>query len=117
MATALTGLIGRKLGMTQIYGADGVLVPVTVIEAGPCTVVATRRTDRDGYGAAQVGFGVARTKRLGKAMQGQFKKAGTDPLAVLREFRVTAEEAPTVGTKIAVGDVFQAGERVSVTGV
>ena len=114
---SLAGLIGRKLGMTQIYGADGTLVPVTVNQAGPCTVVATRRADREGYGAAQVGFGAARAKRLGKALQGQFKKAGTDPLAVLREFRFTTDEAPAVGTKIAVGDVFEAGERVSVTGV
>ena len=114
---ALGGLIGRKLGMTQVYTPGGVLVPVTVIQAGPCTVVATRRAERDGYVAAQLGFGPARPKRLGKALQGQFKKAGTDPLAVLREFRLAGEETPAVGTRIAVGDVFQAGDRVSVTGV
>ena len=114
---SLGGLIGRKLGMTQVYSAAGVLVPVTVIEAGPCTVVATRRAERDGYVAAQLGFRPVAAKRLGKPMQGQFKKAGTDALAVLREFPLTDGEAPTVGVRVGVGDVFQPGDRVAVTGV
>jgi large subunit ribosomal protein L3 len=114
---AIDGLIGRKLGMTQVYTAQGVLVPVTVIEAGPCTVVATRRTERDGYAAAQVGFGVAKSQRLPKALSGQFGKAGTGAFAVLREFALAGSEPPAVGSEIKVGDVFRPGERVHVSGV
>jgi large subunit ribosomal protein L3 len=114
---AIDGLIGRKLGMTQVYTADGRLVPVTVILAGPCTVVATRRAERDGYAAAQVGFGTVKPQRLAKALTGQFTKAGTAPFAVLREFRAGDGEAPAVGSEIRVGDVFRAGERVHVTGI
>jgi large subunit ribosomal protein L3 len=117
MATALTGLIGRKLGMTQVYTTQGVLVPVTVIQAGPCTVVATRRGERDGYAAAQLGFQPAKAEKLPKALRGQFAKAGTGAFRVLREFRLPADDAPAVGTELTVGDVFTAGERVQVTGV
>ena len=113
----IQGLIGRKLGMTQVYTAQGVLVPVTVIQAGPCTVVATRGAERDGYAAAQVGFGTARAQRLPKALAGQFGKAGTGAFAVLREFPFADGDVPAVGTEIKVGEVFRAGERVHVTGV
>ena len=106
---ALPGLIGRKLGMTQVYNSEGLLVPVTVIEAGPCTVVAARRQNRHGYPAAQVGFGAVKPARL--------TKAGTGPFAVLREFRLGNGEPPTVGTQVGVGDVFTAGQRVHVSGV
>lgn len=115
MAT-VTGLIGRKVGMTQVYTPEGVLVPVTVIEAGPCTVVATRRAERDGYVAAQLGFGAVRERRLTKAERGQFAKAGVGPFRVLREFRLPDGEVPAVGTEIRVGDVFAPGERIAVTG-
>jgi len=94
------GLIGRKLGMTQVYTPQGVLVPVTVIQAGPCTVVATRRPEREGYAAAQVGFAPAKAQRLPKALTGHFDG-----------------EPPAVGSEIKVGDVFKPGERVAVTGV
>jgi large subunit ribosomal protein L3 len=114
---AVDGLIGRKLGMTQVYTPQGVLVPVTVIEAGPCTVVATRRPERAGYAAAQLGFGAAKAGRLTKAMQGQFAKAGTAGFRVLREFRLGAGEPPAVGGRIGVADVFTAGQRVHVTGI
>jgi large subunit ribosomal protein L3 len=113
---ALVGLIGRKLGMTQVYTQQGVLVPVTVIQAGPCTVVATRQATRDGYAAAQLGFGTVRPRRVDKALAGHFKKAGTAPFAVLREIR-TADEPPAVGTEIKVGDVFAPGQKVHVTGI
>src|SRR5262245_179957 len=116
MATTLTGLIGRKLGMTQVYTAEGVLVPVTVIEAGPCTVVATRRPEREGYAAAQLGFDRSHVEKLPKALRGQFQKAGTGGFRVLREFRLEGD-APEIGTELGVGDVFAAGERVQVTGV
>ena len=103
--------------MTQIYTPQGVLVPVTVIEAGPCTVVATRQAERDGYAAAQLGFGPAKPARLSKPVQGQFVKAGKGTFAVLREFRLGNGDAPAVGTQVTIGDVFAAGERVSVSGV
>ena len=115
---ALSGIIGRKLGMTQVYTPQGELVPVTVILAGPCTVVATRRPERERYAAAQLGFGAAKAARLTKAVQGQFTKAGTGAFTVLREFRMLeSDEAPAVGTQVVVADVFAAGERVDVTGV
>ena len=103
--------------MTQVYTAQGILVPVTVLQAGPCTVVATRQPERDGYAAAQLGFGSAKTGRLSKPVQGQFKKAGTGAFAVLREFRLAGEEAPAVGAEVRVGDVFKPGEVVHVAGV
>jgi large subunit ribosomal protein L3 len=114
---AVTGLIGRKLGMTQVYTSAGMLVPVTVIQAGPCTVVAARRPEREGYAAAQLGFAPAKAQRLPKPVQGQFTKAGTGAFAVLREFRLADGEPPAVGSELAVGDVFIAGERVDVSGV
>ena len=113
----IAGLIGRKLGMTQVYTEKGMLVPVTVIEAGPCTVVAARRADRDGHAALQLGFGAARAQRLPKALQGQFTKAGSAAFVVLREFPLADGEPPAVGSQIGVGDVFKAGERVHVSGV
>jgi large subunit ribosomal protein L3 len=117
MATAVTGLIGRKVGMTQVYTAEGVLVPVTVIEAGPCTVVAMRNAERNGYTAAQLGFGTLEEKRLAKPMAGQFKKAGTGGFRFLREFRLGEGDVPAVGAALGVADVFTAGERIRVTGV
>jgi large subunit ribosomal protein L3 len=114
---ALTGLIGRKLGMTQVYTAAGVLVPVTVIQAGPCTVVSARRPEREGYAAAQLAFAPAKAQRLPKPVHGQFTRAGTGPFAVLREFRLADGDTPAVGTEVVVGEVFQAGERVDVSGV
>jgi large subunit ribosomal protein L3 len=117
MATAVSGLIGRKLGMTQVYTATGELVPVTVIEAGPCTVVATRNQERNGYVAAQLGFGSAVDTKLGKPLRGQFKKAGTAAFGILREFRLADGDVPAVGTAITVADVFSPGQRIQVTGI
>jgi len=114
---AIQGIIGRKVGMTQVYNAQGVLVPVTVIQAGPCTVIASRRTERDGYAAAQVGFAPAKAQRLPKALTGQFGKAGTGAFAVLREFPIGDGDPPAVGSEIRVADVFRPGERGNVTGV
>jgi large subunit ribosomal protein L3 len=117
MAIAVTGLIGRKLGMTQVYTAAGVLVPVTVIEAGPCTVVAMRNAERNGYAAAQLGFDALAEKRIAKPLAGQFKKAGTSGFRVLREFRLGDGDVPAVGVAVGVGDVFTPGERIRVTGI
>ena len=117
MATAVSGLIGRKLGMTQVYTPAGVLVPVTVIEAGPCTVVATRNAERNGYAAAQLGFGAAVEKRVSKPLRGQFKKAGTALFGTLREFPLAEGDVPAVGTAVTVGDIFAPGQKIQVTGV
>ena len=119
MAAMLTGLIGRKLGMTQVYTEEGVLVPVTVIQAGPCTVVGMRRPERDGYAAAQIGFGPLKAERVPKARRGQFAKAGTGAFRVLREFALSEGDdgAPAVGAEISVSDVFEPGQLVHVSGV
>ena len=114
---AVTGLIGRKLGMTQVYTPQGVLVPVTVIQAGPCTVVATRGAERHGYAAAQLGFAPTKPARVSKPMAGQFAKAGTATFTILREFRLADGDAPAVGTEVGVGDLFRAGQRVHVSGI
>jgi large subunit ribosomal protein L3 len=114
---AVDGIIGRKVGMTQVFTPEGRLVPVTVIQAGPCTVVATRRPDREGYGALQLGFAAAKAQRLSKALQGQFKKAGTAAFGVLKEFRLKGDEAPAVGAELVVADVFKQGDVIQVTGV
>ena len=119
MGAAIMGLIGRKLGMTQVYDAEGVLVPVTVIQAGPCTIVGMRRPERDGYAAAQIGFGPLKAERVPKARRGQFAKAGTGAFRVLREFALSEGDdgAPAVGAEISVSDVFEPGQLVHVSGV
>jgi large subunit ribosomal protein L3 len=111
------GLIGRKVGMTQIFGDDGHHVPVTVIEAGPCTVVSIRTKDTHGYDALQLGFGVG--KKLSKPAAGVFRKANVSPSRVLREIRLEKTERVqgyNVGQTIAV-DIFSPGELVDVIGV
>ena len=114
---AIQGLIGRKIGMTQVYNDAGVLVPVTVIEAGPCAVVATRQPDRDGYLAAQLGFGEKKASRVNKAMTGHFKKSGGGAFQVLREFPLADGQVPEVGSRLTVSDVFKVGDNVQVQGV
>jgi len=116
-APGVFGLIGRKLGMTQVFTPAGELVPVTVLELGPCTVVATRQKARDGYLAAQLGFGTVKDSRVTKPRRGQFTKAGTEPFRILREFPVQGGEPPAVGTTVTVDQVFAAGDIVHVTGV
>ena len=119
MGAAITGLIGRKLGMTQVYDAEGILVPVTVIQAGPCTVVGMRRPERDGYAAAQIGFGPLKAERLPKARRGQFAKAGTGAFRVLREFALAGGDdgAPAVGAKTSETLISAPGQLVHVSGV
>jgi len=97
----MKGLIGKKLGMTSIYDEDGVAVPVTVIEAGPCVVVQRRDNDKDGYSAVQLGFDDQKEQRLNKPALGHFKKAGVAAKRVLKEFRVDE-------TELNVGDVVDA---------
>lgn len=112
----MTGLIGKKVGMTQVFGDDGELIPVTVVEAGPCTVTQIRTTDNDGYEAVQVGYGTKREKRVNKAKKGHLAKCGKQDLAELMEFRVEATEGFEVGQEIKAGDVIEAGDMVDVTG-
>lgn len=111
----MSGIIGRKLGMTQIFDASGAVVPVTVIEAGPCPVVQVRTEDKDGYAAVQLGFGAQKDSRATRAEKGHATKAGLETAPrVLKEFRF--EDAPAVGESVTV-DGFASGIRVKVTGV
>jgi len=109
------GLIGRKIGMTQVFVPTGELVPVTVIQAGPCTVVQTKAPGTDGYAAVQLGFGEKKAQRATKAYRTHALKAGKGVFVVLREFAPEAAAAFTVGEQITVSQVFQEGDRVDVT--
>jgi large subunit ribosomal protein L3 len=112
----MNGLIGKKLGMSQIFAADGTLVPVTVIQAGPCTIVQKKTTQRDGYTAVQLGFGTRKLRRATKALVGHCKKANAAPFAVLREFHTDDIDQYEVGAAINVAAIFSAGETVDVIG-
>ncbi|MEK7714445.1 MAG: 50S ribosomal protein L3 [candidate division NC10 bacterium] len=112
------GLIGRKVGMTQVFGEDGSHVPVTVIEAGPCTILEIRREDTHGYDALQVGFG-SKKKNVTKPQAGLFKKANVAPMRVVREVRLEKTEklqGYEVGQSLTV-ELFSPGELVDVVGV
>jgi large subunit ribosomal protein L3 len=113
---ASKGLIARKVGMTQVFSEKGELVPVTVLEAGPCVVVQRRATAKDGYEAIQLGFGPLEEKRLTRPAAGHFKKAGVAVHRYLRELRVGADAAFEVGQALKA-DLFKAGELVDVTGI
>ncbi len=108
-------ILGTKLGMTQIFAEDGKVIPVTVVKAGPCTVVQTKTVETDGYESVVVGFGDVKEKSLNKPMKGIFAKANVAPCKYLREFRL--EEATlAVGDEIKA-DIFEAGEKVDVSGI
>ena len=109
-------IIGRKVGMTQIFAEDGKVIPVTVVEAGPCPVVQVKTVETDGYVAVKLGFGEAKEKSLTKPDLGQFKKAKVKPCKVLKEVRVESVEGYTVGGEVKA-DVFAAGDHVDVSGV
>jgi len=109
------GLIGRKLGMTQVFSDEGAAVPVTVIEAGPCVVIQKKTRETDGYDAIQVGFGRRKPKRTTKPLQGHFKKADKGFFQVLREFRVDDAGAYEVGAELNAG-IFVAGDYVDIVG-
>jgi large subunit ribosomal protein L3 len=114
------GLIGKKLGMTQVYSPQGELIPVTVIQTGPCTVVQVKSAATDGYAAVQLGFGDRKAVRVSKALRGHCAKVrGEDSksvFAVLREFRVNEDVQLAAGQAVTVDQVFKAGDRVDVTG-
>ncbi|MCQ2486789.1 MAG: 50S ribosomal protein L3 [Clostridia bacterium] len=109
------GLIGKKIGMTQLFDESGIVIPVTVIEAGPCTVTLKKTVENDGYDAVQLGFGDIKASRVNKPMKGQFDKADVAPKKTLREFRLDDCAALNVGD-ILKADVFAAGDKVDVVG-
>ena len=109
-------IIGRKVGMTQLFAEDGKVIPVTVIEAGPCPVVQVKTTETDGYTALKLGFLDAKEKAMNKPDLGQFKKAGVKPCKVLKEVRLDSVEGYKVGDEVKA-DVFAAGDKVDASGV
>lgn len=109
------GLIGKKIGMTQLFDENGKVIPVTVVEAGPCTVVQKKTVENDGYAAVQIGYGDVKITRVNKPEAGHFKKANVAPKKVLREFRLEDTDALNVGD-VLKADVFAAGDRVDVVG-
>jgi large subunit ribosomal protein L3 len=113
---ALKGLIGKKIGMTQVFAEDGTVTPVTVLECGPCPITQVRTMETDGYAAVQLGFGADRKpKRTPKALLGHLAKSGSGPMRILREFRVDDLEGLEVGSTVGV-DLFEGSESVKVTG-
>ena len=108
-------IIGKKIGMTQIFESDGKVIPVTVVLVGPCPVVQLKTVDSDGYTAVKLGFGEVSEKELNKPELGQFKKAGVAPHKVLKEFRVDSLEGYEVGKNVTC-DVFATGDHVDVVG-
>jgi len=110
------GILGRKLGMTQIFSEDGKLIPVTVVEAGPCSVVQIKTVEKEGYDAIQVGFENIREKLVNKPKQGHFSKAGVSFKRFVREFRLEDIGEYALGQEIKA-DIFSAGEKVDVSGI
>src|SRR3990170_5308836 len=111
----MTAILGRKVGMTQVFDDRGNVVPVTVIEAGPCVVTEVRTPDRDGYAAVQVGFGAIPDRKVNKPLRGVFARAKTGPRRVLREFRLPDGERYEVGQELTVTG-FGGGDVVDVVG-
>jgi large subunit ribosomal protein L3 len=109
-------ILGRKVGMTQIFDETGKIVPVTVIEAGPCVVIQIKTAAKEGYDSIKVGFGEIREKLVNKPMQGQFKKAGVTLKRFVKEFRLENISDYTIGQEIKA-DVFAAGDIVDVSGI
>ena len=108
--------MGKKIGMTRIYGEDGHVIPVTAIEAGPCYVLQVKTEETDGYNAIQVGFGSRSEKRVTRPLAGHFKKAGKGCFYHVCEFRVDDPGRYELGQEIGIGDLFKAGELVDITG-
>ena len=109
------GLIGKKIGMTQLFDEKGNVIPVTVIEAGPCAVTMKKTVENDGYDAVQLGFGDVKVQRVNKPMKGHFTKADVAPKKVLKEFRLDDCSALNVGD-ILKADTFAAGDKIDVIG-
>ncbi len=113
----VNGIIGKKVGMTQLFGADGTVQPVTVIQAGPCVVVQAKNAQADGYEAVQIGLVEEKPAKVGKPLAGHYKKAGVPPTRVRREVKIVAGgDGLKAGDQVLVGSVFAAGDRVDVIG-
>src|SRR5215469_10984128 len=112
---ALTGILGTKLGMTQVFDETGQVVPVTVVQAGPCVVTAVRTPDNDGYSAVQIGFGEINPRKVTKPVAGLFEKAGVTPRRYVAEIRTEGATEYTLGQELTA-ELFAAGQRVDVTG-
>ena len=108
-------IIGRKVGMTQVFDEKGVVIPVTVIEAGPCTVVQVKTVEKDGYDAVQLGYGAVKEFKVNKPMKGHFSKGNVTPTKHLREFRVEDTAAVKVGEEVKA-DIFAQGDLVDIQG-
>ena len=112
----MPGLIGKKIGMTSVFGANGENIPCTVIEAGPCVVTQLRTIERDGYTAVQLAYGEKKEKRTSKALKGHFEKAGTTPKSKLVEFKADFAQELKLGDQLTVADIFNEGMYVDVVG-
>jgi large subunit ribosomal protein L3 len=112
---AMTGILGTKLGMTQVFDETGQVVPVTVVQAGPCVVTAVRTPDNDGYSAVQIGFGEINPRKVTKPVAGLFEKAGVTPRRYVAEIRTEGASEYTLGQELTA-ELFAAGQRVDVTG-
>src|SRR6266705_4710701 len=117
LARNFKGLIGTKLGMTQVFDAAGHIVPVTVVQAGPCTVAKVKTPERDGYAAVQLAFGEVKPKRVNKPLKGHFAKSGVEPRRHLVELRTADAGNYAAGQELKPDEVFAQGERVDVIGV
>ena len=111
----MAALLGRKIGMTGIFNDQGVYIPCTLIEAGPCTVVQVKTAETDGYEAIQLGYGAGKEKQTNKPMQGHLQKAGVAPQRVIREFRTYDVNGFKSGDTIAATDVFAVGDKLRIT--
>lgn len=111
----MLGILGKKIGMTQIFDENGNVVPVTVVEAGPMTVIQVKTVESDGYNAIQVGFGEVKETALNKPQKGHFEKAGVEAKRYIQEFRLDDVSEYTVG-QVLTADLFEAGETIDVTG-
>ena len=112
----MRGLIGKKIGMTQVYNEEGTMIPVTIVEAGPCTVIQVKSINNDGYEAVQVGFGERKAKHVNKPLNGQFKKSGVQPKKILMEFNIVPGFNYKEGQEFNVS-LFKEGDRVHVSGI
>ena len=111
----MTGILGTKLGMTQVFDEAGQVVPVTVVQAGPCVVTGVRTPDRDGYSAVQIGYGEINPRKVTKPVAGLFEKAGVTPRRYLAEIRTESASEYTLGQEVTAS-VFEAGQKVDVSG-
>lgn len=110
------GILGKKVGMTRVYSELGEATPVTVIEAGPCTILQVKTVEKDGYNAIQVGFAAKKPSHVNKPMNGHFKKAGADGFYHIREFRVEKSEEYEIGQNLSLEGLFTVGDIVDVQG-